>query len=118
MRTRKEKPIFRGLTIAAHGPLGGSEQWTDTNITRWVTLREGRFVRIGGGGGGGGESNGGSAEKGKGVEGKGNGDEVLGEEVTHVVCSKEVFWGRGGVGEFSFPFFYFLRFVLVHSWNG
>lgn len=49
MRTRKEKPIFRGLTIAAAGDLaeGGrrSSQWTDTNITRWVELREGKFVR-------------------------------------------------------------------------
>ena len=115
MRTRKEKPIFRGLTIAAHGPLGGSEQWTDTNITRWVTLREGRFVRIGG------EAAGGAAEKGKGKgngegkengngkgDGKGGGEGVLGEEVTHVVCSKQVFWGGGRVGKSFFlsPFFF------------
>ncbi|SPQ26141.1 e3e54035-b881-4713-b636-979b6256acb3 [Thermothielavioides terrestris] len=40
----KEKPIFRGLTIAAAGDLGGG-QWTDANIARWVGLREGSFVR-------------------------------------------------------------------------
>ncbi|KAH6841105.1 hypothetical protein B0I37DRAFT_357920 [Chaetomium sp. MPI-CAGE-AT-0009] len=49
MRTRKEKPIFRGLTIAAVGNLGGSAQWTDANLARWVGLREGRFVRDGAG---------------------------------------------------------------------
>lgn len=43
MRSRKEKPIFRGLTIAVAGDLGG--QWTDINIARWVGLREGRFTR-------------------------------------------------------------------------
>lgn len=43
MRSRKEKPIFRGLTIAVAGDLGG--QWTDINIARWVELREGRFTR-------------------------------------------------------------------------
>ncbi len=101
MRTRKEKPIFRGLTIAAHGPLGGSEQWTDTNITRWVTLREGRFARIGAVDSSGGIS---GVEKGKGKgDKKDNGEGVLGEEVTHVVCSKEVFWKGGRVGKFSFP---------------
>ncbi|KAL2018904.1 hypothetical protein VTK56DRAFT_10271 [Thermocarpiscus australiensis] len=44
MRSRKEKPIFRGFTIAVAGDLGGG-QWSDANIERWVKLREGRFVR-------------------------------------------------------------------------
>ncbi|KAL2155869.1 hypothetical protein VTH82DRAFT_611 [Thermothelomyces myriococcoides] len=61
MPPAKVKPIFRGLTIAAAGDLGGSAQWTDTNIARWVSLREGRFVR------------------------------EMSDEVTHVVCSSEEF---------------------------
>ncbi|KAK4151764.1 hypothetical protein C8A00DRAFT_35574 [Chaetomidium leptoderma] len=75
MRSRKEKPIFRGLTIAAAGPLGGSDQWTDANIVRWVGLREGKFVREMG-------------------EDKDKGE---GEEVTHLVCSAEEFRRRGGM---------------------
>ncbi|KAK4034920.1 hypothetical protein C8A01DRAFT_18363 [Parachaetomium inaequale] len=66
MRARKEKPIFRGLTIAAAGDLGGSAQWTDANISRWVGLREGKFVR------------------------------AMGEDVTHVVCSGEEFKRKEG----------------------
>jgi hypothetical protein len=70
MRIRKEKPIFRGLTIAAAGDLGGSAQWTDANIARWVGLREGKFVR------------------------------AMGEDVTHVVCSGEEFRRREDFGTF------------------
>lgn len=40
---RAEKPIFRDLTIAVAGDLGG--QWTDTNIQRWVALRAGKFAQ-------------------------------------------------------------------------
>ncbi|KAK3357226.1 hypothetical protein B0T25DRAFT_579334 [Lasiosphaeria hispida] len=39
MPPRKEKPIFQGITIALAGELAG--QWNDTNITRWVSQREG-----------------------------------------------------------------------------
>ncbi|KAK0711581.1 hypothetical protein B0H67DRAFT_541329 [Lasiosphaeris hirsuta] len=39
MPPRKEKPIFQGITIALAGDLGG--QWSETNITRWVSLRAG-----------------------------------------------------------------------------
>ncbi|KAK3897756.1 hypothetical protein C8A05DRAFT_38670 [Staphylotrichum tortipilum] len=62
MRTRKEKPIFRGLTIAATGNLGGGAQWTDTNIARWVGLRLGRFVRVGAVAAGGVEKGGGGVK--------------------------------------------------------
>ncbi|KAH6627648.1 hypothetical protein F5144DRAFT_514315 [Chaetomium tenue] len=88
MRTRKEKPIFRGLTIAAVGSLGGSAQWSDANITRWVGLREGRFVRDGVGVD---VAAGGSvgADVGEGVHGDGGG------EVTHVVCTGEEFRRAG-----------------------
>ena len=88
MRTRKEKPIFRGYTIAAAGNLGGSAQWTDANIARWIELREGKFVR------------------------------AMGEDVTHVVCSGEEFKRRGAFGTsfpcpvFGFPFFSFLRVCM------
>ncbi|EAQ88985.1 hypothetical protein CHGG_05604 [Chaetomium globosum CBS 148.51] len=91
MRTRKEKPIFRGLTIAAVGSLGGSAQWSDTNIARWVGLREGRFVRDGVGVGvvaGGGSL---SVGVGEGGDGGGDGD----GEVTHVVCTGEEFRRAG-----------------------
>ncbi|KAL2134271.1 hypothetical protein VTI74DRAFT_638 [Chaetomium olivicolor] len=74
MRARKEKPIFRGLTIAAVGDLGGSAQWTDTNIARWVGLREGKFVR--------------DWELGKEAE------SAVEEGITHVVCSQEEFRRR------------------------
>lgn len=70
VRTRKEKPIFRGLAIAVAGDLGGG-QWTDTNIARWVGLREGRFA-------------------GRDLDG----------DVTHLVCSEGEFRRRGAVGEF------------------
>ncbi|KAG7290267.1 hypothetical protein NEMBOFW57_000266 [Staphylotrichum longicolle] len=113
MRVRKEKPIFRGLTIAGAGNLGGSAQWTDANIARWVELREGKFVRVSAGPGhgsasasgpiprngdvipgadGGGGGGGGGAGCGHGKVGKG-----LGEEVTHVVCTGEEFRRMGGV---------------------
>ncbi|KAK4242411.1 hypothetical protein C8A03DRAFT_29342 [Achaetomium macrosporum] len=64
MGTRKEKPIFRGLTIAAAGYLGGG-QWTDTAISRWVGLREGKFVR------------------------------EMSEDVTHLVGLEDEFWRMG-----------------------
>jgi hypothetical protein len=112
MRTRKEKPIFRGLTIAGAGPLGGSEQWTDANIARWVGLRAGKFVRVGSGScSGSGVENGKEKGKGKGdrdgIGGTGGGgaccgdDKLsgLGEEVTHVVCTREEFRRMGGVGK-------------------
>lgn len=78
MRTRKEKPIFRNLTITVAGSLinpngDGSTQWTDVNIDRWVSLRDGRFVR------------------------------AMSDDVTHVVCTAEEFERRGLVGT-SFPF--------------
>jgi len=60
MRSRKEKPIFRSLTIAAGGDLQGGDQWTDKNIARWVGLREGKFTR------------------------------TWSDDVTHVMCSREV----------------------------
>ncbi|KAK0723083.1 hypothetical protein B0T26DRAFT_674697 [Lasiosphaeria miniovina] len=41
MREAKLKPIFRGLTVAMAGELGG--QWTENNIARWVRLRDGAF---------------------------------------------------------------------------
>lgn len=109
MRVRKEKPIFRGLTIAGAGNLGGSAQWTDANIARWVELREGKFVRVSAGPGHGSGSvpiprnsdgpgadggGGGGAGCGHGKFGKG-----LGEEVTHVVCTGEEFRRMGGVGK-------------------
>lgn len=62
------KPIFRGLTIAVVGDLGGNPSWTDTNITRWVELRKGRFVR------------------------------EMSDDVTHVLCSKEEFKRMGPMG--------------------
>ncbi|KAH6624492.1 hypothetical protein B0J18DRAFT_478954 [Chaetomium sp. MPI-SDFR-AT-0129] len=70
MRTRKEKPIFRNLTITVAGSLidpngDGSTQWTDINIDRWVTLRDGRFTR------------------------------AMTDDVTHVVCTAEEFERRG-----------------------
>ena len=99
MRTRKEKPIFRGLTIAAVGNLGGSAQWSDANITRWVGLREGRFVRDGAGmrlGLGLGLSISAGVNIGDGEVG-GRGREV---EVTHVVCTGEEFKRGGKVGAY------------------
>jgi hypothetical protein len=108
MRTRKEKPIFRGLTIAAVGNLGGSAQWSDANITRWVGLREGRFVRDGAGmalGVSTGTSIGGE-------DGVGRGGDV---EVTHVVCTGEEFKRGGKLGT------YFCVFVLLATgvlWGG
>jgi hypothetical protein len=89
MRTAKPKPIFRGLTIAAVGDLrreNGSDQWTDPNITRWVTLREGRFVRL--------------------DPHAAN----LSTEVTHVICSEEEFRRRGLLGECSYCY----RCLVVH----
>jgi hypothetical protein len=81
MREVKPKPIFRGLTIVAVGDLGGSTQWTDTNMARWIGLREGKFVR----------------------------DErlvreMLGEshQVTHLVCSGKEFRRMGGLGTYFF----------------
>lgn len=57
------RPIFRGLNIVISGTF--EDQWTDTNISRWVTLRKGTFsVR-------------------------------MSKEVTHLVCTKEEFDKRG-----------------------
>lgn len=83
MRTRKEKPIFRNLTITVAGSLinpngSGSTQWTDVNIDRWVTLRDGRFVR------------------------------AMTDDVTHVVCTAEEFERRGLVG--TYPFHAYISF--------
>ncbi|KAL2260577.1 hypothetical protein VTK26DRAFT_5356 [Humicola hyalothermophila] len=110
-RARKEKPIFRGLTIAVAGDLGGG-QWTDANIARWVALRGGAFVRADGPGdgaagissississsssGGGGKPK--EKERGSVVDGEGGGAGGGGEGgITHVVCSREEFRrGRG-----------------------
>ncbi|KAK3333539.1 hypothetical protein B0T19DRAFT_440293 [Cercophora scortea] len=63
MPVAKQKPIFKGLTIALAGELGG--QWTETNIARWVGLREGTFVQ------------------------------QMDESVTHLVCSAEEFKKNG-----------------------
>ncbi|KAK3692414.1 hypothetical protein B0T22DRAFT_13035 [Podospora appendiculata] len=63
MPIAKQKPIFEGLTIALAGELGG--QWTETNIARWVGLREGTFVQ------------------------------QMDESVTHLVCSAEEFKKNG-----------------------
>ncbi|KAK3313814.1 hypothetical protein B0H66DRAFT_362840 [Apodospora peruviana] len=41
-RGNDPKPIFRDLVIAVSGFLGG-EPWTDVNIARWVSLRQGTF---------------------------------------------------------------------------
>ena len=103
MRTRKEKPIFRGLTIAAVGNLGGSAQWSDTNITRWVGLREGRFVRDGAGMAlsvSAGTSIGGE-------DGVGRSGDV---EVTHVVCTGEEFKRGGRLGTY-------FRVCVVCHWG-
>ncbi|KAK5653095.1 hypothetical protein OQA88_9193 [Cercophora sp. LCS_1] len=62
-RTAKEKPIFENLVIALAGTLGG--QWTDTNIIRWVQLREGSY------------------------------SDEMNETVTHLVCSYDEFKTRG-----------------------
>jgi hypothetical protein len=70
MRNRKVKPIFRGLTIAVAGDLGGG-QWSDANISHWVELREGKFVR------------------------------EMSEDVTHLVCNGDEFRRMGGMGTFS-----------------
>ncbi|KAL1842849.1 hypothetical protein VTJ49DRAFT_4016 [Mycothermus thermophilus] len=106
----KAKPIFRNLVIAGLGDLNnrpdGSGQWTDANIARWVALRDGVFVRPGVGvvsfdedgaedgkdGGKGGKNSGGGGGGGGGNKG-GNGG--IGEDVTHVVCSKEEFRRMG-----------------------
>lgn len=95
MRTRKEKPIFRGQTIGAVGDLtraNGSNQWTDTNITRWVTLREGRFIRLDG-----------HAAS-------------LREEVTHVVCSKKEFERRGSLRKYLLAFTPCSRGLLIRAY--
>ncbi|KAK3944285.1 hypothetical protein QBC46DRAFT_441987 [Diplogelasinospora grovesii] len=63
MPSKKEKPIFRNLTIATAGDLGG--QWTETNIARWVGLREGNFTH------------------------------QMDNSVTHLLCTTEMFKERG-----------------------
>lgn len=71
-RTRKEKPIFRGLRIAVAGDLTAtSSQWTDTNTSRWVGLRDGQFVGSG---------------------------EAIDAGVTHLICEKAEFERRGSRG--------------------
>lgn len=85
MPPAKVKPIFRGLTIAAAGDLGGSAQWTDTNIARWVSLREGRFVR------------------------------EMSDEVTHVVCSSEEFRKGKGLSRFLPSHAFFLLVGCLQS---
>lgn len=71
MGTHKEKPIFRGLTIAAAGDLGGG-QWTDASVARWVELRAGKFVR----------------------------ETDDWDAVTHLVCSADEFKRMGATGAF------------------
>jgi hypothetical protein len=70
MPPRREKPIFKNITIAIAGDLGG--QWSDTNITRWVTQREGTF------------------------------SQQMDESATHLICSQDEFKKRGPRGEFEF----------------
>lgn len=71
-RTRKERPIFRGLNIAVAGDLtSANSQWTDANIARWVGFREGRFVGSG---------------------------EAIDGCVTHLVCEKGEFERHGSRG--------------------
>lgn len=122
MRARKEKPIFRGLTIAAVGSLGGSAQWSDANIARWVGLREGRFVREGAGVALGVSAGVGVRIGGEGVgiagEGGGIGGEVVvgggGEvEVTHVVCTGEEFKRGGRLGMYFCVFLFGLVCLLL-----
>ncbi|KAK1832308.1 hypothetical protein QBC39DRAFT_281480, partial [Podospora conica] len=61
-----EKPIFKDLVIAIAGPLEG--QWTDLNVSRWVSQRAGRFAA------------------------------QMSAAVTHLVCSDEAFKARGPRG--------------------
>ncbi|KAK0636853.1 hypothetical protein B0T17DRAFT_651542 [Bombardia bombarda] len=60
---RTEKPSLNGLTISVAGELG--DQWTETNIARWVELREGSF------------------------------SQQMDESVTHLICSPAEFEKRG-----------------------
>ncbi|KAK1750686.1 hypothetical protein QBC47DRAFT_352744 [Echria macrotheca] len=63
--TTKPKPIFKSLVLSITGSLGG--QWTEPNITRWVTLRGGTVSPI------------------------------FSESVTHLICSDEEFKRRGSL---------------------
>jgi hypothetical protein len=40
---RALKPIFQGMVFARVGSY--EEDWNDTKVERWVTLRDGRFSR-------------------------------------------------------------------------
>lgn len=70
-----EKPIFKDLVIAIAGSLDG--QWTEANIARWVSQRDGSFAA------------------------------QMDVNVTHLVCSEEAYKARGPRGTlpslFAFP---------------
>ncbi|KAK4193604.1 hypothetical protein QBC35DRAFT_479706 [Podospora australis] len=67
--TAREKQMFRKFNIAVVGSLGGvgkgAEQWNDTNLNRWITLRGGRYRK-----------------------------NQVDRNVTHLVCSEKEFKSR------------------------
>lgn len=63
-----KRSIFKGFTVAVACPLGG--QWTDANISRWVSQRKGVFTS------------------------------AMTEKVTHLICPIEEFKKQGPIGRF------------------
>lgn len=70
--TGPQKPIFKDLVIAIASSLDG--QWTEVNVARWVSQRDGHFVA------------------------------QMGANVTHLVCSEEAYQARGPRGTLPFLF--------------
>jgi hypothetical protein len=67
---RAERPIFEGVVVSITGELEG--QWTEANISRWLTQRRGRLVQ------------------------------AMDETVTHLVCTEDEFRKKGPKGKSRF----------------